>query len=112
MDLNLRQWRWLELLKEYDINVLYQPGEANVVADALSCLSMGSLFHVEESKRNLVKDVCRLACLGIWIEDSSIGGAVVQHNSESSLVVDLNSKQHLDHPLIELKESIFGKLNE
>ncbi|WMV18624.1 hypothetical protein MTR67_012009, partial [Solanum verrucosum] len=35
-DLNLRQRRWLELLKDYDIDILYHPGKANVVADALS----------------------------------------------------------------------------
>ncbi|WMV41066.1 hypothetical protein MTR67_034451, partial [Solanum verrucosum] len=34
--LNLRQRRWLELLKDYDMTVLYHPGKANVVADALS----------------------------------------------------------------------------
>ncbi|WMV54950.1 hypothetical protein MTR67_048335, partial [Solanum verrucosum] len=34
-DLNLRKRRWLELLKDYDMSVLYHPGKANVVADAL-----------------------------------------------------------------------------
>jgi hypothetical protein len=35
-DLNLRQRRWLELIKDYDLEVHYHPGKANVVADALS----------------------------------------------------------------------------
>jgi hypothetical protein len=35
-DLNLRQRRWLELVKDYDIGINYHPGKANVVADALS----------------------------------------------------------------------------
>ena len=35
-ELNLQQRRWLELLKDYDINIQYHPGKANVVADALS----------------------------------------------------------------------------
>jgi hypothetical protein len=35
-DLNLRQWRWLELIKEYDLGINYHPGKANMVADALS----------------------------------------------------------------------------
>ncbi|KAL4016633.1 hypothetical protein IC575_024285 [Cucumis melo] len=34
--LNMRQMRWLELVKEYDCEILYHPGKANVVADALS----------------------------------------------------------------------------
>jgi hypothetical protein len=35
-DLNLHQPRWLELIKDYDIEIHYHPGKANVVADALS----------------------------------------------------------------------------
>jgi hypothetical protein len=35
-ELNLRQRRWLELIKDYDLNLQYRPGKANVVADALS----------------------------------------------------------------------------
>ncbi|WMV08149.1 hypothetical protein MTR67_001534, partial [Solanum verrucosum] len=33
--------RWLELLKDYDISILYHPGKANVIVDALSRFSMG-----------------------------------------------------------------------
>ena len=35
-ELNLRQRRWMELLKDYDCIIDYHPGKANVVADALS----------------------------------------------------------------------------
>jgi hypothetical protein len=35
-DLNMRQRRWLELIKDYDLEVHYHPGKVNVVADALS----------------------------------------------------------------------------
>ncbi|TYK26964.1 pol protein [Cucumis melo var. makuwa] len=35
-ELNMRQRRWLELVKNYDCEILYHPGNANVVADALS----------------------------------------------------------------------------
>jgi hypothetical protein len=35
-DLNLRQHRWLELIKDYDLEIHYHPGKANLVADALS----------------------------------------------------------------------------
>ena len=35
-ELNLRQRRWLELIKDYDMEIHYHPGKANVVADALS----------------------------------------------------------------------------
>jgi hypothetical protein len=36
-DLNMHQRRWLELIEDYDLEVNYHPGKANVVADALSC---------------------------------------------------------------------------
>ncbi|GKA32376.1 putative reverse transcriptase domain-containing protein [Tanacetum coccineum] len=36
VELNMRQRRWLELLSDYDCDIRYHPGKANVVADALS----------------------------------------------------------------------------
>nr|GEX07259.1 putative reverse transcriptase domain-containing protein [Tanacetum cinerariifolium] len=35
-ELNMRQCRWIELLSDYDCEIRYHPGKANVVADALS----------------------------------------------------------------------------
>ncbi|KAI3815298.1 hypothetical protein L1987_14960 [Smallanthus sonchifolius] len=35
-ELNMRQRRWVELLNDYDCEIRYHPGKANVVADALS----------------------------------------------------------------------------
>jgi hypothetical protein len=35
-NLNMRQQRWLELIKDYELEVHYHPGKANVVAHALS----------------------------------------------------------------------------
>jgi hypothetical protein len=35
-DLNMRQRRWLEPIKDYELKVHYHPGKANVIADALS----------------------------------------------------------------------------
>jgi hypothetical protein len=35
-DLDLRQRRWLELIKGYDLEIHYHPGKANLVVDALS----------------------------------------------------------------------------
>src|SRR5262249_40214885 len=52
-DLNLRQRRWMELLKDYDCQILYHLGKANVVADALSRKSMGSLAHISIHRREL-----------------------------------------------------------
>jgi hypothetical protein len=54
-DLNMRQRRWLELIKDYELEVHYHPGKANVIVDALSrkahcnCLSA---IHRNESTLN------------------------------------------------------------
>ena len=56
-ELNLCQRIWLEFLKDYDMSVHYHPGKANIVADALSILSMGSVAQVEKKRKELVKDV-------------------------------------------------------
>ncbi|WMV41243.1 hypothetical protein MTR67_034628 [Solanum verrucosum] len=64
-DLNLRQRRLLELLKDYDMSVLYHPSIANIITDALSRLSMGIVAHVEDENKELVCEVHRLARLGV-----------------------------------------------
>ncbi|KAH0784240.1 hypothetical protein KY290_003838 [Solanum tuberosum] len=108
----LKVWRhylWLELLKDYDMRVHYHPGKAIVVADALSRLSMGSVDHVEDEKKELVRDVHRLARLGVPLVDSTKSGVMVHNGSESSFVVDVKAKKSLDPILVELKELVLKK---
>jgi len=59
-DLNLRQKKWLEFLKDYDINFQYHPGKANVVADALSHRSYSTLSYLLVLPRDLCKDFKKL----------------------------------------------------
>ena len=54
-DLNLRQRRWLELIKDYDCVIEYHPGKANVVADALSQKSFAAL-RAMNAQLNLSSD--------------------------------------------------------
>ena len=69
-ELNHRQRRWVELLKDYDCQILYHPGKANVVANALSRKSMGSLAHISEQKRELTKELRQLFDIGVSLEMS------------------------------------------
>ena len=55
--------------------------KANVVADSLSRMNMGSVSHAKEGKKDLVKDVHRWDRLGVRLEDSPNGGFMVHHNS-------------------------------
>ena len=68
--------------------------------------------HVEESKKDLVKDVHWLAHLGVRLADSPNGGFIVHHYSKSSLMVEVKSKKHLNPLLMDLKELFFWKMNE
>ena len=45
-EFNLQQGRLLELLNNYDMSVLFHHSKANVVADAISRMTMGSVSHV------------------------------------------------------------------
>ncbi|KAL8094138.1 hypothetical protein AgCh_035848 [Apium graveolens] len=64
-ELNMRQRRWLELIKDYDCTIIYHPGKANVVADALSrkeklnVLSVPEEIYKEFQKLELEIRVCK-----------------------------------------------------
>jgi hypothetical protein len=55
-DLNLRQQRWLELIKDYDLEIHYHPGKANVVADALCHKSYVNAMMVSQMPWELYKE--------------------------------------------------------
>nr|GFA45552.1 reverse transcriptase [Tanacetum cinerariifolium] len=57
-ELNMRQRRWLELLKDYDTNIQYHPGKANVVADTLSRKS-GMIAGIKVDEE-IIRDLERL----------------------------------------------------
>ena len=69
-----------------------------MVADALSRITMGSVAHVDEVKKDKFH---RLSRFWVRLEGFIYGGAIVHHNSESSLVVEVKFKQHLDKSLME-----------
>ncbi|MGI4673420.1 Ty3/Gypsy family RNase HI domain-containing protein [Klebsiella pneumoniae] len=56
-ELNMRQRRWLELIKDYDCEIHYHPGKANVVADALS---RKERLKMITSSEELIKDFERM----------------------------------------------------
>ncbi|XP_070057315.1 uncharacterized protein [Nicotiana tomentosiformis] len=77
--LNLRQRRWLELLKDYDITILYHPEKSNMVADALSrkVENMGSLAFIPAVERPLAKDVQALSSRLVRLDISELSRVLV-----------------------------------
>lgn len=73
-------------MKYYDMSVLYILSKANIVADALCRMSLGSVAHVEDNNKKLSQEVHQLAKLGVRLIYSVEGSVWVKSILESSLV--------------------------
>jgi hypothetical protein len=60
-ELNMRQRRWLELIKYYELEIHYHLGKANVVADALSRKSQVNMLAAYPMSYELAKEFDRLS---------------------------------------------------
>jgi hypothetical protein len=59
-ELNMRQRRWLELIKDYELEIHYHPSKANVVADALSRKVSCHCLTVKTSDNTLCQEMEKL----------------------------------------------------
>nr|ABA92058.1 retrotransposon protein, putative, Ty3-gypsy subclass [Oryza sativa Japonica Group] len=99
-DLNLRQRRWLELIKDYDMGIHYHLGKANVVADALSRKSYCNVAWVEQLCCEVQRDLEHLN-LGI-VEH----GFVAALEAQPTLVEQVRIAQASDSEIAELKKNM------
>jgi hypothetical protein len=60
-ELNIRQRRWLELIKDYELEIHYHLGKANVVADALRRKSQVNMLGAHPMPFELAKEFDRLS---------------------------------------------------
>jgi hypothetical protein len=60
-ELNMRQRRWLELIKDYKLEIHYHPGKANVVAEALRTKSQVNMMVAHPMHYELAKEFDRLS---------------------------------------------------
>ena len=98
----------MELLKDYDVTILYHLGKANVVADALSrkAGSMGSLAHIQASRRPLAREVQTLANDFIRLEVNENGGFLACMEARSSFLDKIKGKQFNDEKLIRIRDKV------
>jgi hypothetical protein len=59
-DLNLRERRWLELIKDFDLDIQYYPGKANLVADVLSRKGQANTALAFQLPEELMKEFEKL----------------------------------------------------
>jgi len=59
-ELNMRHRRWLELIKDYDIDLQYHEGKANVVADVLSRKNPRATFLLSKVSNDIIRDFSKL----------------------------------------------------
>ena len=91
------------------MSVHYHSGKANVVADAINRLSMGSVAHVQKERKELVKDAHSLARLEVRLISISDTGVTIHNGVKSSLVVEVKEKQDSDPIFVEIKGAIHNK---
>ncbi|XP_028052466.1 uncharacterized protein LOC114256965 [Camellia sinensis] len=75
-ELDMRQRRWLELIKDYDLQIQYHPDKTNTVADALSRKSMGNLANLLTRQKELLRDLERMN-VGIVLHDQNATVAAI-----------------------------------
>ena len=92
-ELNMRQRRWLELIKDYDLTINYHPGKANVVADALSRKKQCNHISIEGYGKELLQD---LAKMGIELREATSSANIAAMTFHPTLLYQIKEKQATD----------------
>nr|GFA31140.1 putative reverse transcriptase domain-containing protein [Tanacetum cinerariifolium] len=90
-DLNMRQCRWLELLSDYDCEIRYHPGKANVVDDALSRKER-ELLRVQALILNAQTEAMKLEN----IKKEDVGGMLVENAKNPDAIREQKLEPHAD----------------
>ncbi|XP_028099053.1 uncharacterized protein LOC114298642 [Camellia sinensis] len=102
----MRQRQWLELIKDYDLQILYHPGKANTVADALSRKSMGRLSCLLTSQRELL---CDLERNEIEIVIREQGGILAAISAKPVIIEEIRERQLEDEYMKKIMEELDSK---
>ncbi|WVZ52368.1 hypothetical protein U9M48_003437 [Paspalum notatum var. saurae] len=107
-ELNMRQRRWLELIEDYDLEVHYHPGKANVVADALSRKAHCNFTEARPTVRVLC---CEIEEIEIPIEQQAeLYNLIIEPTIKDQIIAAQNQDKgmaHIREGLNEKKRSCF-----
>jgi hypothetical protein len=99
----MMQRRWLELIKDYELEIHYHPGKANVVADALSRKSQVNMLAAYPMSYELEKEFDRLS-LGFL---NNTQGVTIE--LEPTLEQDIRKGQKDDEKINEIRQLIIDR---
>uniref|UniRef100_A0A2N9IPW9 Reverse transcriptase n=1 Tax=Fagus sylvatica TaxID=28930 RepID=A0A2N9IPW9_FAGSY len=102
-ELNMRQRRWLELIKDYDCSINYHPGKANVVADALSRKSSGFSAALLTTQKEIINDLERM---GIEVVMGHSGAYLASLSVQPTLIERIKLSQSGDSQLVKIMDEV------
>ena len=104
----MRQRRCVDLIKDYECTIEYHPGKANVVANALSRKSTGSISHL---KVVYLPRLVEFRSLGVRLELTGNGALLARFHVHPVLIDRIRELQTQDPTMIKLKrEAESGQL--
>src|SRR4051812_42590913 len=99
-DLNLRQQRWLETIADFNMDISYTPGKANVMADALSRKAYCSELEVQIQQPLLYEELRKM---NLEIVPQGYVNNLVLESSHDNLI---KTRQPLDPDIVKIKQDI------
>jgi hypothetical protein len=96
----MRQQRWLELIKNYELEIHYHPGKANMVADALSRKSQVNMMVAYPMLYELAKEFDRLNLRFL----NNMRGVTIE--LEPTLEREIKEAQKNDEKISEIRQLI------
>ena len=101
-DLNLRQIIWMEFIADYDVQIQYHPGKANVVADALS--RRRAVVNSEKDLESLSEEFKKVTLTALEGESSEPLG--VQAVNQATLMQRIRQEETKDEDLKKIVEQL------
>ena len=89
----MRQHRWLELIKDYDLEILYHPGKANVVADALSRKRSYGVVAILTSQKAIIDELRKL---DVEVSTESVEARLASLKLQPTLLDRIREAQRID----------------